>query len=576
MAEFVLNGMFSSIDLQDYFGHNHTDTEIRDALSRLDSDFDHWYRALAEYDPGIGLRIEEAPRKERLSLIIKELKLPVSVPDSMDTGLFPSDTAYPSAKAASKASSEEGGAPPKAAGTYNPDPDGSSFEPHSAFGLTPEKESLIGQISSPRFLEQVRQWCHNAEPGAALILTNEELSALEEQLALGLDIGTIGLCDVILRARESFFRFHDSPNLSRQVHLIGITDSDSPVDLHFLPSSDTKAQSPFIDFRDCLFLFENIRPIVPEPDRVLLLSSFCGLSPGQLPNHTQIMELRREKRPDGKYQYLTADGKVHPIGCFDIALPFITPKTLVFHIGSGAMVIDTCGRELPEYRERFRLREVISIRTHFTGCFLLSYRNGTLALWNNTSSSLLDGVEQIDDTPSDGMFRIKRLGKWGLFPADDPAGPQTEDAFCYDLLLPCERGFAIAGIASKKGILRGVITRDSSLLVPFLYHTLRRVPYGFFCTGSRRKNWFDTETYQHFYDLSGKCYSTDGASWSKGLLRVCDDSRCCGFVDTEGKFVIPCTLTGTVYNFAEDGTALVIKDGIHTYIDTSGNLVVRQ
>ena len=573
MAEFVLNGMFSSIDLQDYFAHNHTDAEIRDALSRLDSGFDSWYRTLAEYDPVIGFQIEEAPETERLHRIIQALKLPIFLPDAQDGSML-TDGTPKSPGEAFTALLSDGPGRRQTDGTG-----GRSFdyeqEPDSSFGLTPEKESLIGQISSPQFLEQVRLWCREAGPGAALVLTNEELALLKEQMTLGLVIHTIGLCDVILRARDSFFRFHDSPDQNRQIRLIGITDSDSPVELHLLSSSDTP-DSPFIDFRDCLFLFENIRPIAAQPDQVLLLSSFCGLSPKQLPEQTQITGLRREKRPDGKYQYLTVDGRPHPIGCFDIALPFLTPKTLVFHIGSGAMVIDTCGRELPDYRERFHLGDVISIRTHFTGCYLLTYRNGTLAFWNNASSSLLDGVEQIDDAPSDGMFRIKRLGKWGLFSADDPFGLQKEDAFCYNLLLPCERGFAIAGIASKKGILRGVITREQALFIPFLYHTLRRVPGGFFCTGSRKKNWFDTETYQHFYDLAGTCYSTDGASWSKGLLRVCDHHHCYGFVNTDGIFAIPCTLTGTVSNFSEDGTALVFKDGIYTYIDTSGNPVIRQ
>ena len=37
--------------------------------------------------------------------------------------------------------------------------------------------------------------------------------------------------------------------------------------------------------------------------------------------------------------------------------------------------------------------------------------------------------------------------------------------------------------------------------------------------------------------------------------------------------VIPCTLTGTVYNFTEEGTALIIRDGVPSYIDTAGNPV---
>ncbi|MBO5197822.1 MAG: WG repeat-containing protein [Lachnospiraceae bacterium] len=565
MSEFVLNGMFSTVDLQDYLNGSISESERADALAKLNAGFDGWYRSLAEYDPKIGYTIAEASESERLPLIIQTLNLP-SGRDSFIRTVSGEDR------------SAHGSAPLFPVPDVPDIPGSNAGSPMNScallpdFGLTPEKESLIGQISSPAFLEHIREWCRQAGGGAALVLTNEELTRIEEGLKQGWAIDTIGLCDVILRARDSYFHFHDSPDLHRQVQLIGLSESGAPVDLHFLSEKAAEEDAYCIDFTDCLFRFENIRPIMAEPDKVLLLSSFCGLSPEQLPPQVQIAGLRLSRRSDGKYQYLTSDGRVHPIGSFDMALPFANFKTLVWNSASGAAVIDTCGKELSEYPEQFRLHDVVSIRTHFTGSYLLTYRNGTLALWNQSLAALTDGIEQIDDAPSDGRYRIKRLGKWGLFAQDEiPNG--KESAFCYDLLYPSDKGFALAGLSSKKGMLLGMLRSDGTLLIPIQYNTVRRLPGGFMCSASRKKNWFDLETYQHFYDKNGKLYTTNGSIWSKGLLRVCGENQNYGFINENGEMVIPCTLTGTVYNFTEEGTALIIRDGVPSYIDTAGNPV---
>lgn len=557
MAEFVLNGMFSTIDLQEYFEQDNTEAEVKSALAQLEREFDSWYRSLAEYDPKTGFLIAGAAAEERLPLIKRELHLKgIGGGSGQNQGIEFSDIA------GSQETDTTG--------------NGASDDALPFFGLTPEKESLIGQISSPAFLETVKRWCRENGGGAALVLTNEELETLERKLTEGWAIQTIGLCDVILRARDSYFRFHDSPDLHRQVQLVGLSATASPVELYFLPSGNSGDSAFCIDFTDCLFRFENIRPMMSDPGKVLLLSSFCGLSPKQLPSQVQIAGLKLSRRQDLKFQYLTMDGRVHPIGCFDMALPFTRSRTLVWNIASGAAIIDTCGKEQAEYRERYRLYDVISIRTHFTGCFILTYKNGTLALWNNSQGVLLDGIDQIDDVPVDGFYRLKRLGKWGLFAGDYPLSAMKEETFCYDMLYPADNGFALVGLNAKKGTLLGVIRTDGTLLIPIQYSSVKRVRSGFFCTGNRRKNWFDMETYQHFYDLGGTCYSTSGAVWTRGLLRICDDSQNYGFINEEGEIVIPCTLTGTVFNFTEEGTALIIKDGIPSYIDTNGAAVIKQ
>lgn len=561
MAEFVLNGMFSTIDLQDYFNQDLTDAERRDALAQMERGFDVWYRTLAEYDPKTGFLIAGAAAEERLPLIMRELHLKIHKNDT-DRSIEMERTENRTGNVSFSSCEREDSAAA-----------GQAFQ---TFGLTPEKESLIGQISSPAFLDKVRRWCQANGGAAALVLTNEELEDLEKKLSEGWAINTIGLCDVILRARDSYFRFHDSPDLHRQVQIIGLSASEAPVDLYFMPSGNTGDSAFCIDFTDCLFRFENIRPIMADSGKVLLLSSFCGLSPDRLPSQVQIAGLRLSRRQDGKFQYLTMDGRVHPIGNFDMALPFTRARTLVWNISTGAAIIDTCGKEQNEFRERYRLCDVISIRTHFTGCFILTYKNGTLALWNNSQGTLLDGIEQIDDAPVDGYYRLKRLGKWGLFASDFPLSGMKEEMFSYDLLYPADKGYALVGMNAKKGTLLGVITKDGTLFIPMQYSSVRRVKNGFFCTGNRKKNWFDMETYQHFYDLSGTCYTTNGAVWSRGLLRICDENQNYGFINEDGELVIPCNLTGTVFNFTEEGTALIIKDGIPSYIDATGAAVVKQ